>query len=74
MTQRARAGCATTSMPAMLDGASGGNGAGGGNGDGGGLAGAVGAEQAVDQSSGDVEVDAIDRRHRILAAVDLAQP
>jgi len=57
-----------------FDGAGGWNGAGGGDGDGGGLAGTVGAKQAVDQSSRDVEVDAVDGRHGILAGVDLAQP
>jgi len=55
-------------------GAGGGNGAGGGDGDRGGLSGAVWAEQTIDQSGRDVEVDVINRRHRILAAVDLAQP
>jgi len=57
-----------------LHGTGRGNCASGGNGDGGGFAGAVGAEQTVDQSSGHVKVDAVDGRHGILAAEDLAQP
>jgi hypothetical protein len=56
------------------DGACGGDGAGGGDGDRGGLAGAIGTEQTVDQSRGNMEVDSIDRRHWISAAVHLAQP
>jgi hypothetical protein len=55
-------------------GAGGGNGAGGGDGDRGGLSGAVWAEQTIDHARGDVEVNTVNRRHRIFAAVDLAQP
>jgi len=54
--------------------ASRGYGARGGNGDRGGFAGAVGAEQTVDQSGGDVEVDSVDGGYRMFAGVDLAQP
>ena len=74
MERRARAGERDDVDAGDADGAGGGQDAGGADADGGGLAGAVGAEQAVEFALADAEVDAIDGRHALLAAVDLTQP